>query len=202
MSYQENLAKFRQAGKENDVNYQYYMGLLLGHLSSMELIGLGTKYLLEFLPRFEKYYLDVDWPRRILESISNGRNLEQSVIDDMYSEFWDRSFNAGGSQYFIDAVERLGYAFRHRDKSDAVINGVRMALEATIFGMNFEQWATDHPEDYKLFCDVDLYPEKYSIEKQRQINRRYRRNPDAKAHETRLVLSIADDIEAIPSRRL
>lgn len=202
MSYQEYLAKFREAGQENEIIYQHYMHLLLEYLSPIEMIEIGTKYILMFLPRFEKYYSDVKWTRAILEAVSKGQNPDQSMIDDMYGEIWDRSFDKPGCQYFVDAVERLSYAFKHRDKLEAVINSVRMALEAIIFGMNFELWATEHPEDYELFYDVSVNPEKYSLEEQHQISRKYTRNTNAKAHETRLVLSIADDIEEMLRQKM
>ncbi len=203
MSYQEYLAKFREAGQENEIIYQHYMHLLLEYLSSMEMIEIGTKYVLMFLPRFEKYYSDVKWTRAILEAVSKGENPDQSMIDDMYSEVWDHSFNAPGARYFIHAVERISYGFRHKDILETKVDPVGSALEAIIIGIKFEQWAAEHPEDYEHLNEV-LYknPEKYSPEEQHQAGKKYRRNADVQAHETRLVMAIADDIEEILRQKM
>ena len=115
MSYQEYLARMREAGISNTVHeYHHYLNLLFSYLSPTRSIELTTQYLMMFLPRFEHYYPDVIWPRGVIESLQKNEMPSQLLIDAMFNEVWDRNFDSLGGNDFVSAIENILFAFKNK----------------------------------------------------------------------------------------
>jgi hypothetical protein len=187
-----DLAELRQAAEEREQEkLQFLLKRLLITLDYYMALAVPLEAIQAFLPRFESYYPEETWVRKLLLMITN---YGKAPDNDIASLALQDSFSAAGMGNFLKAVYDLNQAMQSSNTPEVRIGFMASAVVNIIMADLVESWYSKRP---KAWEKVRANQEEHA----RTIALTFWTDSETAERDTAAWLSVADSIEAKLLRR-
>jgi len=188
---QNDLRELRKLASQREWNeQQVVIDRLLMRLNQTECVGLGIQYIEAYIPRFEHYYPEQTWPRRLLNRFKAALSADpnQSSWPEAPDEFTE-NYPKPGAGNFRNALLELWKIGTGLSDAYHRARQTRRSIYAIFMADLTESWGRSNPELWDRYRHPQNTHDMFVLPYQRWMS------PEIAERDISNWLRLANDIE-------